>query len=81
MEEQCAPAAAPSCRTVTETVTESECSAGASQQQCDTVYEEQCGTRLEQQCTTVNEQECQVTTRTLIYFVRCLIKDPEHRRI
>ena len=69
-EEQCAPAAAPSCRTVTETVTESECTAGGSQQQCDTVYEEECGTRLEQQCTTVNEQECQVTTRILVYLVR-----------
>ena len=73
-EEQCAPAAAPSCRTVTETVTESECTAGGSQQQCDTVYEDQCSTRLEQQCTTVNEQQCRSVMRILYFPHHCTLQ-------
>ena len=49
-----------SCRTVTDSVTESECSS-VSERSCETTYQEICTTTYEDQCNTVNEQECEVT--------------------
>ena len=49
-----------SCRTVTDTVTEEECTNTAAETNCETTYEEICDTSYEDQCNFVNEQECQV---------------------
>ena len=57
---QCLPVYSQSCRTVTETVTESECSS-VSETSCQTTYQQNCNTSYEEQCNTVTEQECQVT--------------------